>query len=549
MGSCNAAVFQRAETHAAKAWGAIDVSGYTFSISCADEPSPSASRPRVIARFLPNVPTTITIALAAIAMILATAAARAADDMRPNILFIFTDDQSDRTLSCSPNAYPFATTPHIDQLANTGVRFTQAFIGAKCVPSRAMMLTGRLQFNVGDRCDRYWAEDFRHQGYTTGMIGKWHWGKGVGMHKHGTAWDWSVIWDHGQPHEHSTYYRGQSVHINGGPAESLDGYSTDRYTDFAVDFIHGQQNREKPWVLWLCYAAVHGPYTPAARHQGSLANGPETLVPADIFGPRPGKPQHMDMWSKWSNKDGVPVHDDRSLDAWVKQYNEAVLAIDEGVGRLSEALRDSGQFENTVIVFTSDQGFAWGQHGLRDKRYPYAAALRSPLIVSNPGRFAEGVACHHPVNGPDIVQTLHTIAGVTPAIALDGRDFSPLLKEPTPASPWTDEPMLQSYSCSRYTSESIELAMREGNWKQLTFDNSPAWIMVHEGRLKYTRQLAESCIEELYDLEADPDELVNLAVDASWHRQLKARRRHAIEAFRNKGAAFVDAIPEPLVIP
>ena len=143
------------------------MSGYTFSISCADEPSPSASRPRVIARFLPNVPTTITIALAAIAMILATAAARAADDMRPNILFIFTDDQSDRTLSCSPNAYPFATTPHIDQLANTGVRFTQAFIGAKCVPSRAMMLTGRLQFNVGDRCDRYWAEDFRHQGYTT----------------------------------------------------------------------------------------------------------------------------------------------------------------------------------------------------------------------------------------------------------------------------------------------------------------------------------------------------------------------------------------------
>ena len=108
-------MFQRAETHAAKAWGAIDVSGYTFSISCADEPSPSASRPRVIARFLPNVPTTITIALAAIAMILATAAARAADDMRPNILFIFTDDQSDRTLSCSPNAYPFASTPHIAQ--------------------------------------------------------------------------------------------------------------------------------------------------------------------------------------------------------------------------------------------------------------------------------------------------------------------------------------------------------------------------------------------------------------------------------------------------
>ncbi len=489
------------------------------------------------------------ILLSAVMAFFSDAQATAATVPRPNILHVFTDDQSFRTLSCYPGAYPFADTPNIDRLAQAGVMFTQAFPGAKCVPSRAMMLTGRLQFNVGEGCDRYWAEDFRGQGYTTGMIGKWHWGKGVAMHKHGIAWDWSVVWDHGQPEEHTTYYWGQSVHINGGPAEKLEGYSTDRYTDFAVDFIHEQSRSEKPWFLWLCYGAVHGPYTPADRHIGSLESGPATPIPADIFGPRPGKPEHMDVFTKWKDVNGQPFASDRSLDSWVKQYCEAVRAIDEGIGRLIEALRLSGQLENTVIVFSSDQGFAWGEHGLRDKRYPYDAALRSPLIVFNPARFAEGVVCSHPVNGPDIVQTLHTIAGVEPAITLDGRDFTSLLTDPATGTEWTDEPMLQSYSCSRYSSASIAQAIQEGNWKQLTFDNSPAWLMLHDGRFKYTRYLAEDCIEELYDLATDPDELTNLAVDAAWHESLAAYRLRASEAFRSKGAAFIDSAPPPRIIP
>lgn len=491
-----------------------------------------------------------TICLApSLSHVLSASSAHGADRQRPNILYVFTDDQSDRTLSCYPNAYELADTPNIDHLAEKGVLFTQAFIGAKCVPSRATMLTGRLQFNIGKSCDRYWAEDFRTQGYTTGMIGKWHWGKGVDMHKHGTAWDWSVVWDHGQPHEHSTYYWGQSVHINGGPPTMLGGYSTDRYTDYAVDFINQQQAASQPWYLWLCYGAVHGPHTPADRHIGSLEDRPETPVPGDIFGPRPGKPEHMDTFTRWKNVDGKPFHADRSLDSWVKQYNEAVRAIDDGVGRLYAALNETGQIDNTIIVFSSDQGFAWGQHGLRDKRYPYAAALRSPLIISNPARFAQKAACHHPVNGPDVVKTLHSVADVQPVVPLDGRDFTALLSDPDPHAAWTTEPMLQTYSCSRYSSDDIEKAITAGNWKDLTFDNSPAWLMLHDGRYKYTRYLAEDCIEELYDLATDPDELVNLAVDAAWHEQLASFRRQASEAFRNKGASFVDSIPPAKVVP
>jgi arylsulfatase A-like enzyme len=464
---------------------------------------------------------------------------------RPNILYIFTDDQSYRTLSCYPGAYEYANTPNIDRLAENGILFTQAFTGAKCVPSRACTLTGRFQFNVTKDCTRYWPQDFREQGYTTGMIGKWHWGKGTEMHQHGVAWDWSVVWDHGQKHEHTTYYWGQSVNINGGEPVKLEGYSTDRYTDFTVEFINEQGNSEKPWYFWLCFGAVHGPYTPAERHKDFYKDADPTPVPADIFGPRPGKPEHMNDFTKWKKKDGQPIYKDRSHDSWVKQYNEAVSAIDEGVGRIFKTLKKSGQLDNTIIIFTSDQGFAWGDHGLRDKRYPYDAALRNPLIVYAPKRFAEGVTCDHPVNGPDIVKTIHSMANVEPGISLDGRDFTKLLHHPDHDETWSDQPMIQTYMVNKYDDSVIEEAIRAKDWEALTFDNSPAWILLHDGRFKYTRYLAEDCIEELYDLESDPEELNNLAIRIEWRKKLVGLRKKTEDAFRARGAGFVDLLPPP----
>ena len=333
------------------------------------------------------------------------------------------------------------------------------------------------------------------------------------------------------------------------PPVKLDGYSTDRYSDYAVQFINDQRDSGKPWYLWLCYGAVHGPYTPAERHKGQYGNAAEIRVPKDIFGPRPGKPEHMNTFSKWTEKDGEAVWRDRTHDSWVKQYNEAVSAVDEGVGRIYKVLEENGQLDETIIVFTSDQGFAWGDHGLRDKRYPYDAALRNPLIFYCPNRFAAGHTCDYPVNGADIIRTFHSLARVKPEISLDGRDFTQLLIRPTLEETWTDEPMLQSYTCGEYDSGSIERAIREKDWKELTFDNSPAWIMLHDGRCKYTRYIAENCIEELYDLKTDPEELDNLAVKKQWHDKLADIRQRTVDAFRAKGAAFVATLPEPKIIP
>ncbi|MEM7791897.1 MAG: sulfatase-like hydrolase/transferase [Verrucomicrobiota bacterium] len=469
---------------------------------------------------------------------------------KPNILYIFTDDQSYRTIGAYEGSRPWVKTPNIDRLAKEGILFTQAYIGAKCVPSRANALTGKLQFNIGKRTKRYWPEDFRRQGYTTGMIGKWHWNIGIDYHQHGTAWDWSVVWDHNQPGEEKTYYWDQSVNIHGGEAQPLEGYSTDRYTDYTIEFIEAQENSDKPWYFWLCYSAIHGPYTPAARHQGRYRGNPElppTRIPEDIFGPRKEKPRHLYDYSAWKLENGVPARKGVSLDEYVKEYNEAVIALDEGIGRLIEVLKETGQLEDTIIVFASDQGYAWGEHGLRGKINPYDAAIRGPLIVSNPKRFPSGARCTQPVNGTDLVRTFHELADVEPGIDLDGRDLTPLLKQPQLEASWHEDAMIFTYTVHLYDNASIEDRIKSKRWESLEYDKHPmpAYLMLHDGRYKYIRYIGENYIEELYDLHRDPDELKNMALRPKHRERLIALREQTINAFREKGAEFVDLLPPP----
>lgn len=480
-----------------------------------------------------------------------------ADEPRPNVLYLFTDDHSVRTLSCyadTPDAYRWAKTPNLDRLAGAGVRFTTVYTGAKCVPSRGTALTGRLQSGY-TRETPYWTTRLRERGYFTGMIGKWHWN----VPRHGTAWDWSVVWPH---HEGSTredggsdYYMGQHVSINGGARVPLGGYSTDRYTDYTVQFLQERAaEKDRPWFLWVCFAGVHGPYTPADRHLQDYLDADEIPTPVDIFGPRPDKPENAVHFSRWTRgADGTPMRQGRSLDSWVKQYNQAVRSLDEGVGRIMQALRDTGQIENTIVIFTADQGFAWGQHGFRDKVAPYDANLLGPLIVSNPRRFPSGTICAQPVSGMDIIETIHRFTGL-PETTTDGRDFSALLTNPQDSN-WSVEPMIQMYSGNLYGNDAIAAALRHaresGDWSKLIAERATgtrAWLMLRAGHHKYVRYLYENYIEELYDLEADPLELTNLAVRREHHALLARLRGKLLEAFAARGATFLDLLPAPRVL-
>ncbi|HCN29275.1 MAG TPA: sulfatase, partial [Verrucomicrobiales bacterium] len=208
---------------------------------------------------------------------------------------------------------------------------------------------------------------------------------------------------------------------------------------------------------------------------------------------------------------------------FVQQSNDCVEALDEGVGRLITALKESGQIENTLVVFTADQGFALGEHGLRIKLAPYDAAVRSPFIISMPGRLAQGKVCAQPVNSPDLVRTFFSFAGLEPEWEMHGRDLTPLLTAPD--APAAITPCLYEHTGKYYGSEVAKVL--RATPAEAEHGGVPWYVALNDGRWKYIRYLRAGEIEELYDLKDDPEELANLAASAA-HRPELERLRAAL---------------------
>lgn len=485
---------------------------------------------------------------------------------RPNILFIYADDQSYKTLSCYPEAPDWVRTPHIDQLAAQGVRFERAYFGAWCMPSRASFLTGKLQHAVPtmkmegkypastydpERC-RFWAEELRKHGYHTAQIGKWHTGVDTA---YGRAWDHQIVWNRpGHPDNAGNYFKNQIMTFN-GVDRPVDGYSTDNYTEWALEYVNGQhRDADKPWYLWLCYGAVHGPTTPAARHQGHLA-GNVAPLPEDIFGPWPTKPGYLGNTLAWvKGQDGKAYRKKKnvaasnfntntagqSYDSWIQQTNECAMAIDEGVGRLVAALKETGQLQNTLIVYTADQGFGLGEHGFNQKVAPYDSTVASPLIIRHAGQVPEGRICRHPVNAPDLVKLFCDSANVDIPWKMHGRDIRPLLKNPE-SSDW-NSPTLMTHTGRLYGSDTDVIPAHTDEALTMVGD-VPWYALLRDGRYKYIRTFVEGEMEEIYDLHNDPEELVNLALHPEHANLLKTLRKTAIQELQRTDAKFAESLP------
>ena len=489
-----------------------------------------------------------------------------AETKRPNILFIYTDDQSHRTVGCYEEAFDWVTTPNIDSLARQGVRFRRAYIGAWCMPSRATLLTGHHQHGIesmrmegqypGSAYDpqqcRFWPSVFREHGYTTAHIGKWHTGIDAGF---GRDWDFQKVWNRPRHPENSpNYYDNQLISTNGGEPELVTGYSTDNYTDWAIDFIEGNgRPAEKPWYLWLCYGAVHGPFTPAARHLRDY-DAVEVPIPRDIYPPRPGKPAYAQAMEFWEpGRDGNPVERQvrkrtpvgmkdfpgRPLADWVRQYHQGVLAIDEGVGRILRTLRETGQDKNTFVVYTSDQGFAWGQHGMKSKVAPHDAAVAAPLIVRPAGEQQPGRVIETPVSGVDLPPTFFSQAGIDLPWKMHGRDLSPLLE--SSAANW-QHPAMLVHTGKAYGSTTDQIPGKDDP-RLYHGPGIPWYVMLARGNFKYVRNLVEGETEELYDLQSDPGELTNLVADPNQSSRLVEMRKAAVAELRRTDAGFVDQLP------
>ena len=484
-----------------------------------------------------------------------------------NILFIYTDDHSHRTVGCYPESYPFVKTPNIDQLAADGVRFKYAYIGTWCMPSRASVLTGHYQHGVmsmrmegrypGSEYDPaqcpFWPRVFRAEGFQTAQIGKWHTGTDTGF---GRDWDFQIVWNRPRyPENAGNYFHDQLIEFQGGEPKLTKGYSTDNYTKWATDYLKGEgRDPAKPWFLWLCYAGVHAPFTPADRHVDAY-EGVRIPVPEDIYPPREGKPAYMQEVQQWAEgEDGQPhfvgkrrvtgelspsqgIHGS-SLNDWVRQYHQGVLAIDEAVGELIATLKETGQYDNTLIVFTSDQGIAFGQHGYRIKVAPYDANIRSPLIISMPSTLPRGKVCDTPVGGTDLAPTVFDFAGIELPWTMHGRSIMPLLHEPE--RNW-DRPLLTTLTGYRYGSDTDVVPSDPRQQRQA--GNVPWYVSLHDGRFKYIRTLIPGEVEELYDLDNDPEELTNLAGNEKYHQRVRTMRQHTIDELRRTGAGYANGLP------
>lgn len=424
--------------------------------------------------------------LLALAGLFVAAPVVAAD--RPNFVFVLVDDLRYDGLGCT--GHPFVKTPHIDRLAKEGVTFRNAFVTIPlCSPSRACFLTGRYSHANGVTTNGdnsalshrlvTFPKLLHDAGYATGYVGKWHMGTDDKPRPGFDRW----VGFKGQGR-----YDDPPLNVDGKPTPTK-GYMTDILNKYAVEFVKAQ-TPAKPFCLYLAHKAVHGPFTPADRHKGLYADDPYTPPPG-VTDDRTGKPAVTEnaVKGKQPPKPGGP---DGKFPLMRNQMR-CMNAIDEGVGELLKALEEAKQLDNTVFVFTSDNGYFWGEHGLGDKRWAYEESVRIPFLVRYPKLARAGAKLDQLVLNIDVAPTFLDLAGAAVPADVHGRSFVPLLKGESAG--WRKAVLLEYFHEKNFPRTPTWHAVRTADgWKYVRYDGRPEW-------------------DEVYDLSADPHELKNRVAD------------------------------------
>jgi len=406
------------------------------------------------------------LAVAAVITAVHPCSLNAQQNTRPNILFIFCDDLTYQALSCYGDNRHLLETPNIDRIAREGMKFNRCLVtNSICGPSRATIMTGKYSHRNGfynntnctfDGEQVTFPKMLQKAGYSTAMIGKWHLGSEP------TGFDyWNILPGQG------LYYNPPMITKDGRVKQ--EGYVTDVVTDLSLDWLRNR-DKSKPFLLMSQHKSPHREWAPALRHlgwnQGRVFPEPETLFD-DYSGRSLAISDHdMGLDRTFTDQDAKLVPSPNMTEAQFKEWNAyyeplnanfrkanpqgrdlvrwryqrymhdylaCVKAVDENVGRILDYLEAEKLSEDTLLMFSSDQGFFLGEHGWFDKRWIFEESLRSPLLARWPGKIAAGATNNHIVSLIDFAQTFLDVAGVQPDSEMQGRSLLPLCQGETPA--------------------------------------------------------------------------------------------------------------------
>lgn len=411
-----------------------------------------------------------------------------------NIVFILTDDHRYDFMGFT-GKLPWLQTPNIDRLYRGGAHLKNAFVTTSlCSPSRASILTGQYAHvhqvvdNVAPVAPdtRFFPQYLQQAGYQTAFLGKWHMGEEDDAPRPGFS-HWESFKGQGE-------YYNPTLNINGKHVSYQDStYITDLLTEHAVNWLKGRDKR-KPFFLYLSHKAVHSPLAPSKRHRGRYQHQPYSLPPT--YWQTLGDDYKALGWPEWVKQQryswhGVdfPYHEHLSLEKLVQTYCETLLGVDESIGTVLDYLQQEGLDQNTLVIYMGDNGFAFGEHGLIDKRQFYEESVRVPLLAYCPALFKGGQTITSLVQNIDIAPTVLAAAGLQPPSSLPGRSLLPLLRDPTVA--WREKIFYEYY------------------W-EYDFPMTPTVFGVRTDQYKYIRYHGIWDTNELYDLQRDPQETTNL---------------------------------------
>ena len=412
-----------------------------------------------------------------------------------NVIFILSDDHRYDAMGFL-KGQSWLETPQMDRMAREGCHFQNAFVTTSlCSPSRASILTGKYahKHRIVDNNTAIppgtlmFPEYLQKAGYATSFIGKWHMG--------GES-------DAPQPgFDHWVSFRGQGTYLPSrgglnvnGKRVPQKGYISDELTDYALQWLD-QRKKGQPYFMYLSHKAVHAEFEPAERHKGMYKGkefvNPKTMAASGEYAQ--GRP----MWvqnqrNSWHGVE-YPYHSSLNIAEYYQRYAETLLGVDESIGRVFDALKARGELDSTLVIYMGDNGFAFGEHGLIDKRTAYEESMRVPMLARCPELFSGGKTVLEVVANIDIMPTVLETMGLENPSGGDGASWLGLAQGK--ASEWRKELLYEYY------------------WER-NFPQTPTVHALRGGRYKFIRYHGIWDSDELYDLQEDPIESRNLIYTA-----------------------------------